>query len=305
MSVKILIDPPKNVRPENSIRADVGWKLYLPGHMGDIPSLVKASITAFRHWLWWELSTRLGHLKPDKPDTVYILTPPLTGAAMEFIVRTASFWSDEVYVVAPGNGAYDIENSGENLWTPPVVNLNKSYDGSSAVGKMHEEMESGDHTFYSHVLGAGKSFIRTYTIKTGNTYSRFHSHTAREEFYLVLKGKGTARIGGHRVEISEGDLISKPTGPDLSSQFLADRDEDLKIMDVEIWPEDERKSKDAVNYPDHGELDLFGEGWDMTIPVDSMLSARDAMENYDTGYRRKADGTWEPADVPGFKRRTK
>ena len=305
MSVKILIDPPKDVRPENSIRADVGWKLYLPDYMGDIPAFVRANITAFRHWLWWELSSRLGYLKPDVPDTVYILSPPLTEAAREFIVRTVSFWSDEVYAVSPGNDDYDIENSGENLWIPPVVNLNKNYDSSSAVGKMHEEMENGDQTFYSHVLGAAKSFIRTYTIKNGNTYSRFHSHTAREEFYLVLKGNGTARIGGHRVEIEEGDLISKPTGPDLSSQFLADRGQDLKIMDVEIWPEDERRSKDAVHYPDHGELDLFGNGWDMMIPTDSIQPSRDAMENYDTGYRRKADGTWEPADVPGFKRRSK
>lgn len=302
-AIKILIDPPKNVRPENSIRADVAWKLYLPDYMGDIPPFVKAKVTAFRHWLWWELSTRLGYLRPDKPDAVYILTPTLTEASREFIIRTASFWADEVYAVAPGDGAYDIENAGENLWTPPVVNLNRSYGSSSAVGVMHEEMESGDHNFYSHVLGATRSFIRTYVIKNGSTYSRFHSHTAREEFYLVLKGKGSARIGGHKVEIGEGDLISKPLGPDLSSQFLADLGEDLRIMDVEIWPDDERKSKDLVSYPDHGELDLFGEGWNFMIPSDAINPFQDAMDNYGTGYRRKLDGTWEPKEVPGLEKR--
>lgn len=305
MAVKILIDPPKNIRPEDAIRADVAWKLYFPDSMGDLPSSGNGRLEPFRHWLWWELSTRLGFLRKDSPEIVYILTPPLTEAGKEFIVRTCSFWADEVFEVTPGNDSYDVNRSGKNIWTAPIVNLNDNYGANSAIGKMSESTDKGTHTPISQVLGANKSFIRTYTIKPGNTFSRFHSHTAREEFYLVLKGKGSARIGGHKVEIKEGDLISKPLGPDLSSQFLADLGEDLKIMDVEIWPEDEKKSKDLVAYPDHSELDLFGEGWNFMIPSDAISPFKDAMENYGTGYRRKLDGSWEPKEIPGLEKRKK
>lgn len=305
MAVKILIDPPKNVRPEGAIRADVGWKLYLPESMGDMPEPDTERIEPFRHWLWWELSRRLGYLRKELPGYVYILTPPLTGAGEDFLVRTCSFWSDEVYTVKPGEGGYDISVDGENVWKAPVVNLNESYGKDSAVGKLSQQTDNGDHSPLSYVLGATKSFIRTYSIKPGKTFARFHSHTAREEFYLVLKGYGSARIGNHKVGIKEGDLISKALGPDLSSQFLADKGEELRIMDVEIWPNDERNSKDLVHYPDHGELDLFGKGWDLMIPDEAIKTTDDAMSNYDKGYRRKLDGSWEPRDIPGFEKRKK
>lgn len=305
MAVTILIDPPKNVRPKGAIRADVGWKLYLPDDMGDIPKLGNQHLGAFRHWLWWELSTRLGYLRPESPETVYILTPPLSRAGLEFVVRTASFWTDEVHSVWPENGEYNTEYKGKNIWTAPIVNLNETHDRDSGLGKMHEEIESASHTFYSHFLGATRSFVRAYDIHSGGTYSRFHSHTAREELYVVLKGKGSARIGNHKVAIKEGDLISKPTGPDLSSQILADCGEDIRILDIEIWPDDERKSKDLIHYADHGELDFSGEGWDMISPYDTVQSAEDAMKNYETGYRRKADGSWEPREIPGYKKREK
>lgn len=303
MAIKILIDPPKNVRPEGAIRADVAWKLFLPEFMGDLPDLGKGRLEQFRHWLWWELSRKLGFLHKHPVDPVYILTPDLTEAGKEFMVRTCSLWSDEVFSISDTGGKFDLDNTGGNLWTPPVVNINVVPEKNSAIGKMHEATEGGVHTFYSHVLGATRSYVRAYTIQKGNTYARFHSHTAREELYLVLKGKGTARIAGHTVNLVEGDLISKPTGPDIPSQLLADKGEDLRILDIEIWPEDERKSKDLVHYPDHAELDLFGEGWNLMIPSDSIMGFQDSMENYDKGYRRKNDGTWEPADIPGFRKR--
>ena len=305
MAIKILIDPPKKVRPEGAIRADVGWKLYLPDSMGDLPQSARGRLEPFRHWLWWELSTRLGFLKRDSATTVHIHTPPLTEEGNDFLMRTCSFWSDEVYAVSPSNGEYDPDMVGENIWTAPVVNVKEDHNDDSALGKMTEVSDEEPYTPFSQVLGATKSSIVTYTIRPGKTFSRFHSHTAREELYLVLKGRGSARIGGHKVEIREGDLISKPLGPDLSSQLLADLGEDLKIMDVEIWPEDERKSKDLVAYPDHGELDLFGEGWNFMIPSDAINSFKDAMENYSTGYRRKLDGSWEPKEIPGFEKRKK
>ena len=304
MPVKILINAPENSLPEDTIRADVAWKLFLPDNHGDIPGLGKGRIEPIRHWLWWELSRKLGFLHPAPESMVYIAAPALTEAGMEFLVRTCSLWTNEVYAIN-GDGEFDLEETGKNLWTAPVVNIHDSYEGHSALGKLTEKTDEGEHTFFSPVLGASKAFIRKYTIKEGETYSRYHSHTAREELYLVMKGTGTIRIAGHSVQIREGDLVSKPTGPDISTQFLADRGEQLQILDIEIWQDDERKTKDLVHYPDHAELDLFGEGWNLMIPSDAIMGFEDAMNNYQTGYRRKIDGSWESKDIPGLKKREK
>ena len=59
MAVVIIEDPPKDMRPEKAIRADVAWKLFLPDHMGDIPAIGKGKIEPIRHWLWWELSRKI------------------------------------------------------------------------------------------------------------------------------------------------------------------------------------------------------------------------------------------------------
>lgn len=305
MPIILLTDPPKNVRPKGGIRADVAWKLFLPDHMGDLPEFTKGRTEPLTHWLWSELSRKLGFLKRGPEDRVYILTPPLTNEAREFIIRVCSLWSNEVFAVSGSEDDYDTDAIGENLWIPPVVNVRRSPEKNTALAKMEMESPEGRETFYSPVLGETRSFIRSYTINRGETYARYHSHTSREELYLVLGGSGTIRIAGHAVKVYEGDLISKPTGPDISTQFLADSGESMTVLDIEIWPDREKRSKDLVSYPDHSEIDLFGEGWNIMIPSDALQDTRDAMEHYSTGYRRKLDGTWEPEEIPGFKKREK
>ncbi len=305
MPVIIIEDPPKNMRPNGAIRADVAWKLFLPDFMGDIPPIGKGKMEPIRHWLWGELSKKHGFMRDEESTTSHILTPPLTPEGREFLIRTCSLWTNSVYVIEAKGNQVDISVTGENLWTPPVVNVNGRPPVHSAFSKLTGGEEGDRDTHFSPLLGAGKSYVRAYNIETNGTYARFHSHTAREELYLILKGKGTIRIGAHNVSVKEGDLIAKPTGPDISTQFLADKGESMRVLDIEIWPDDERTSKDAVLYPDHEELDLFGQGWNFTVPSVTIIDALDAMSHYDTGYRRKADGSWEPKDIPGHRKREK
>lgn len=304
MAIIIVIDPPKDVRPEGAIRADVAWKLYLPDSMGDLPGQDGTrQMVWFNNWLWGEFSTRLGYLRKDGPDPVWILTPPLTEAALSYLVRTSSIWTDEVHVVRSENGSIDLENRGENVWKVPSVNILESDASDPAMENLRINEEGLTDQFLSPLLGSTRSFMRVYLIPPGGTYARMHSHTAREETYIVLEGKGTVRYGKSSSEITKGDLISKPLGPDVPTQLLADRGESLRILDIEIWPDTTRMSKDLVHYPDHGELDLFGPGWDILIPDKAVFPIKDSMKNYDTGYTRNVDGTWEPRDIPGFKKR--
>lgn len=304
MSIRILIDPPKDVRPEGAIRADVAWKLFMPDTMGDVPEEWRNNSEWFKRWLWNALSRKLGFLHPQSTE-VYILTPELTPAAREFIVRTCSFWTNQVYVVERVNGVMDLEQTGENLWIAPIVNAFNVPDDSAILNKIAGTHDGVFHSLLSPLLGSGRTNIRTYSLAQGRTFARFHSHTSREELYLVLGGKGSIRIADHTIEIKEGDLVAKPTGPDIPTQLLADRGTELKILDIEVWPDPEKNSKDVVHYPDHRELDLFGEGWDIMIPSDSIMGVEDSMHNYDTGYERHLDGSWTPKEFPATRRRKK
>ncbi len=306
MPVKIIVDPPKSVRPDGAIRCDVAWKLYLPEFMGDLPGGGGSDLVRFNNWLWTELGSRLGYLRKDAPENVWLLTPPLTDAALNYLIRICSIWSDEVFVLSNENGTVNLEARGENRWKLPVYNLLDGAQGEPSFERLSEETDGKSETAITPVLGSTKSFMRTYVIPPGGTYARMHSHTAREETYIVLRGKGTVRYGGHSSDIREGDMVSKPLGPDVSSQLLADKGESLRILDIEIWPDPSRSAKDLVHYPDHGELDLFGPGWNLMIPDSTIFPAlEDAMKNYSSGYIRKSDGSWEPKDIPGFRTRKK
>lgn len=298
MSIVIVVNSNKDKIPANSIRADLAWSLFLPEYVGGLPEGSKGGVEPIRHWLWEELGKCLGFLHKHPPNPQYVIAPILTDAGKEFLVRTCSLWSTEVFLAE--NGSYDPESPGENLWQPPIVNVKGENKTSMAQNRLSEDITGASHTYYSALLGAGKSNIRAYTIKPNHTYSRFHSHSALDEIYLVISGSGSIRIADQHVTVSEGDLISKPAGPDIPTQFLADKGENMRILDLEIWPDDERRSKDLINYADHAELDLSGTGWDFTIPSDSVMGSGDAMGNYETGYRRKVDGSWEAADVPGY-----
>lgn len=304
MPVKLLVNPPKNWRPKDAVRADLAWQLFIPDAIGDIPEGWKKGSDFFKRWLWNELSKRAGFLRRG-PVEVYVVTPKLSAAGQEFLIRMCSFWSDEVCFITKFNGNFDPTRTGKNVWIPPIVNVAVLPGKGPMLGKLFEKQAFGIHSLLSPLLGSGKTNIRVYTISEGKTSTRFHSHTAKEELYLVLKGRGTVRTPRHTTPIEEGDLISKPTGPDLPTQLLADRGEKLKILDIEVWPDAEKNSKDLMYFPDHRELDLFGEGWDSMIPSDSMMNEEDMLEGYETGYERRRDGTWKPKEVPGFEKRKK
>lgn len=303
--ILILMDPPKSLRPPGALRADVAWKLFFPEDMGSISMSSFRMVDKFKRWLWEELSLKGGRLTPDSGEPTYVIAPTMTPEAQDFINRLCSYWSNKIFYPVIKDGKIDMERKGENHWTPPVVNVSRDPKPNTSVSAFHQSFEEGDNTFISTSFGPSRAFTRIYRIKPGYTYSRFHSHSFTDEFYLVVSGKGTLRIADQRIEISVGDLIDKPVGPDISTQFLADLGDELSILDIEVGPSDSRGFKDMVSYPDHRELLFERAGWNFMIPYDNILSSKDLYENYETGYRRNKDGTWEPLDVPGFKRRVR
>lgn len=302
MAIDILVNPDRKLRPEGAIRCDVAWKLFDPDHIGDFRQESLKRMSRFTQWLWTEMSTRAGYMRPDRPERIFLITPDLTDSAQVYILRIVSFWDTTVRVWHHPVSMDELDGLAENLWTPPMYNLNNNRKPDFAQTSLTESDSSGQTFFMSPLTGYSHAFMRLYIINPGHTYSRHHSHTAREEHYLILSGKGTVRIADREVNVVEGDMIFKPTGPDLPTQFLA-TEGPMRVLDIEIWNDLARNDKDVVSYPDHNEICLFGSGWYSTLPLDSMISAKDTMDNYETGYVRKGDGTWEEKDIPGFKPR--
>jgi uncharacterized cupin superfamily protein len=230
----------------------------------------------------------------DEP--LWFVVPPLTPAAQEYVTRIASFWADEIYHVSD---VHHPEIHSGNLWMPPVVNTTQE----PPEGSLDRHLEFSDATaqmrFFMAHMGFGRAAIGVDIVNPGSAKGRLHSHSAVDEYYVVLQGTGTLRMGPHETPVGPGALIGKPTGPDLPSRIVADRGEALTILDIEVWPEAGYHSKDVVHYPDFGEVMLRGSGWGAITPTESLLPRDDLGKHYEDGYWRKQDGTWEPKQIPG------
>lgn len=280
---------------ENAIRLDRAWQLFFPNSVGKVDA--SGDIFGLVDWLWRELGKISGFIRKDAPDTVYVSCPHLSDEGHDFVARISSFWSDDIYF-QESDGTLST-----NSWRAPTVNV-LSEIGMDASEKVFSVEEQGCFTRYTGaILGPGRGFTSIYVIPVGGSYSRMHSHSAVDELYVVLEGSGHLRFNGHSVEIGKGTIISKPIGPDASSQLLADTGEELRILDIEIWPDPMRESKDLVLYPDHKEILLKGKGWSNMIQSDNVTDANDMGVHYSEGYERQKDGGWKKKSVPGFKNR--
>ncbi len=93
--------------------------------------------------------------------------------------------------------------------------------------------------------GSEQIYINIDYVKPGAKSARYHSHSAQEEFFLVLSGSGTLRFNGKTMPVKQGDFISKPAGKGLTHQFINDGKDILEILDCGT-----REENDIITYPD-------------------------------------------------------
>lgn len=77
--------------------------------------------------------------------------------------------------------------------------------------------------------------------------TKYHSHSAQEEFFLILGGSGTLRLNGKEYKVCKGDFIAKPAGRGIAHQFINTGNEVLEILDVGT-----AETQDVCHYPDEG-----------------------------------------------------
>jgi uncharacterized cupin superfamily protein len=279
---------------ESPIRVDLAWEVFFESKPA-LPEGHGARLIPFTNWFWDELGKRAGNLNRNAKAELTLAIPSMSPEALDFLVRLCSFWADEVYVKKGGILS-------ENMWRKPVVNV---LDDGAIDGSEKPLIVRGEDTyqrFFMPLLGPGRSFFRVELIQNGASAARFHSHSEVDEYYLILQGTGTLRYNGKELAVKTGDLIGKPTGPDATSQLIADKGEALRILDMEVWHDRPYYSKDLIINPDFDELIMRGPGWGGIFPAESLMTSSDFREHYGNGYRRTKDGGWVPSKNRGHKR---
>ena len=218
---------------------------------------------------------------------------PLTDAARELVTRLASFWCDEVYWEPP-------TPTTPNRWTAPVVNVNHLTGSPLTVALTKSYPQGQEHPLLA-ATGVGRLNAKVQVVAAGSTSARLHSHTALDEYYLIVHGSGTLRMGQRSQPVTSGCFIAKPTGPDLPSHIVADQGEPVTILDMEVY-QDSRQflgGKDLMNYADQRELVMTGLGWEGMVPLDTLQATDDVFSHYFEGYERHRDGTVTARPFPG------
>jgi uncharacterized cupin superfamily protein len=278
---------------EGAIRVDLAWTLFF--EKPTIPEGHGGRLQPFANWLWDELGRKAGNLNRSSGAELTLTIPSLSEQGMDFLLRLASFWSNEVHLKK--NGVLS-----ENLWRKPVVNVfdDSGLDGSER--SLTRKREGYYTRFLMPLLGPGRTAFRVELIENGESSARLHSHSDVDEYYLILEGSGTLRFNDKELTVKRGDLIAKPTGPDAASHLTADKGEALRILDMEVWHDRPDKSKDLIYNPDFNEIFMRGPGWGALVPAEALLNPSEFGKYYDEGYKRTKDGGWVPSKLRGHKK---
>jgi len=83
-------------------------------------------------------------------------------------------------------------------------------------------------------ISSACNFIDFTTMPPGTTIGE-HSHSDREEeYYLVLRGRGTMQQSGEEFEVGPGDLIRNPPGGTHSLQNTGNEDLQMFVFEVQV-----------------------------------------------------------------------
>lgn len=95
--------------------------------------------------------------------------------------------------------------------------------------------------------GGRRLYVNVDRVPPGRWSTKYHSHSRQEEFFLLLRGSGTLRLGGETVPVVAGDFFAKPAGMGLAHAFYNSGTEELEILDVGTV-----EDSDVCDYPDEG-----------------------------------------------------
>jgi len=123
-------------------------------------------------------------------------------------------------------------------------------------------------------IGARKLGYRVARLQPGKAFCPLHWHVASEEFFYVLEGTPSVRMGSETLQCRPGDFIAFPCGESGAHQLRNDSDEPCLVLMVGI--EDQALDLEACFYPDSDKLGV----WSPTARL-RMVRASPDLDYYD------------------------
>jgi uncharacterized cupin superfamily protein len=123
--------------------------------------------------------------------------------------------------------------SDDNIWSD-VWDPGDDWSGGGALSK---RLPRGG------VLGA-----TVYELGPGN-FAVYHFHHGAEELLIVLRGRLMLRTPDGEREVTEGQVVFFPPGPDGGHALRNDTEQPARFVMVSDHP-----SPEVVEYPDHGQI---------------------------------------------------
>lgn len=118
------------------------------------------------------------------------------------------------------------------------------------------ERERGETAFRRKALAdaAGGEAIGAslYELAPGDRSWPYHYHEANAEALFVLAGRGTLRLAGDRVPLTEGDYVPFPPGEEHARRVINDADGPLRYLMLSTM-----EAPDLTVYPDSGKFGVY------------------------------------------------
>lgn len=285
------------------LRFDLAWQLLLPSSLGGDAAEIPAGNprTRMRAFLDWARETIAAAGTTLRDGTAVALAPRLSAAASEWLFGYLSLFAKRVghlRCAGPddlGTAAAEWQAFRDSLpsrfrdgWTPPVI---RPWEPSALLDRTGKTTAAGQFRYLGARIPSDRLAVQTYRLRPGGHGNRLHVHSDVDECFVVLSGAGFVRTADRLVPVAAGDVVLRPSGAGLASEFIAGPD-GLTVLDIEAWRH--FSQTDVVAYPDHRERYLRGPGLELACPEDALFSGEALMAAYDSRYVRHADGTTAP-----------
>jgi uncharacterized cupin superfamily protein len=143
-------------------------------------------------------------------------------------------------------------SSSKNVIDQRVLNI----DELKLEHSGHGDKYASDSVRIGPLLGAKDLGFSYDVVPPGKRSCPFHSHSAEEEMFFIVRGKGTLRYGAETRPIRAGDFIFCPTGgPETAHQIVNDSDAEIAYISVSTM-----MVAEVCEYPDSGKIGAFGKG---------------------------------------------
>jgi uncharacterized cupin superfamily protein len=110
-----------------------------------------------------------------------------------------------------------------------------------------DDAEGVRRRWFGHPFGADKLGASLIDFSPGSPDTPLHMHYGVEEMFFVLSGTPTLRTPSGEEQLSPGDVVYCPEGPDGLHTFSNAGDEPARILGVSS-----KRFPDVVAYPERG-----------------------------------------------------